>query len=198
MNIDYRIIIFAISFATNSTPFFGTPYTLVATSFLLKSGITPLNMIEVILITAIGAALAKSIMYSLGYGVRNTFKKNKNVKFFSKLINKRSFFVILFFAALFPFLPLDDFIFLIGGAGKASLLKMLEITFVSKIIKSSIEITVEAFGLIAISDLVGISPFLLGIISSIVFTILGIILFKIDWENIYTKLKDKFDLFYTD
>jgi hypothetical protein len=197
MSIDYLIIIFAISFATNSTPFFGTPYTLVATSFLIKSGITPVNMIEVILITAIGAASAKSVMYSLGFGVRSTFKRNKNVKFFSKFINKRSFFVMLFFTALFPFLPLDDFIFLIGGAGRASLLKMLEITFVSKIIKSSIEISIEAFGLIQISNLIGISPFLLGIISSIVFTILGIVIFKIDWETIYTKLKDKFGFSYT-
>ncbi len=191
MNITYLVIIFAISVATNATPFFGTPYTIVASTILLKSGVTPLNLAEVIAITAVGASIAKTVMYTIGYGIGHTLKHNKNVAFFSRFIHHRSFYVALFVLALLPGLPLDDFAFLIGGAGRASLLKMVEITLASKFIKSSIEIPLEVFGLIAVGNAIDVSPFLLGVISSIAFTILGVILFKVDWEAIYNKFKDR-------
>ncbi|MBW9140811.1 MAG: hypothetical protein K1T65_03790 [Candidatus Aramenus sp.] len=191
MNFTYLMIIFAISVATNATPFFGTPYTIVASTILLKSGVTPLNLAEVIAVTAVGAAIAKSVMYGIGYGIGHTLKHNKNVVFFSRFINHKSFYVALFILALLPGVPLDDFAFLIGGAGKASLAKMIEITFASKFIKSSIEIPLETFGLIAIGGIINVSPFLLGVISSVVFTVLSVVIFKVDWESIYNKFKDR-------
>ncbi|WP_236753280.1 hypothetical protein [Acidianus sp. HS-5] len=189
MRIFYLLIILAISIATNATPFFGTPYTLVATTLLLKCGITPINLAEAIIITGVGAAVAKSVMYFIGLGARKGLKRNRNVIFFSRFTGKKSFYITLFLASIFPFLPLDDLVYLIGGTTKTSLISMLKISLFAKIIKSSVEIPIEAFGILQISEAIGISPFETGIISTVIMTVLAIILFKIDWENTYRKIE---------
>lgn len=140
----YLALVFAISFVSNATPFFGAPYTVIASTILLKIGFSPSNFALIVFASGLGAALAKSVMYGIGYGVGSNLKNNKNVVFFHRLIKGRSFYVALFIAAVIPFFPFDDFIFLIGGAGNAPLLKMVEVTVVSKLIKSSVEIGIEA------------------------------------------------------
>lgn len=191
MDLDLLLVIFAISFVSNATPFFGAPYTLIASSILLKTGITFVNFVEVIIVTALGAATSKSIMYALGVAARRGLKNNKNVKFFSKFINTNSFYVTLFVTSVIPFLPLDDLIYLLGGVEKAKLLKMLEISFIAKIVKSSIQIPLEVFGILQISEVIGVAPLETGIISSIVLTVLAIILFKLDWEDLYRKIEKR-------
>ncbi|MCY0873853.1 MAG: hypothetical protein OWQ47_02830 [Acidianus infernus] len=86
-------------------------------------------------------------------------------------------------------MPLDDLVYLIGGTTKTSLISMLKISLLAKIIKSSIEIPIEAFGILQISEAIGISPLETGVISTVIMTILAIILFKIDWESIYRKIE---------
>ncbi|AWS00520.1 hypothetical protein DFR87_03375 [Metallosphaera hakonensis JCM 8857 = DSM 7519] len=192
MGYYYLALVFAISFVSNATPFFGAPYTVIASTILLKIGFSPSNFALIVFASGLGAALAKSVMYGIGYGVGSNLKNNKNVVFFHRLIKGRSFYVALFIAAVIPFFPFDDFIFLIGGAGNAPLLKMVEVTVVSKLIKSSVEIGIEAAGIIQIGKLTGISPVTLGVVSSIVFGVLGVLLFKIDWEKLYAKVERYF------
>ncbi|MCY0882940.1 MAG: hypothetical protein OWQ50_03885, partial [Acidianus infernus] len=162
---------------------------LVATTLLLKCGVTPINLAEAIILTGVGATVAKSFMYFIGLGARKALKRNKNVIFFSRFTSKKSFYIILFFTSIFPFLPLDDLVYLIGGTTKTSLISMLKISLLAKIIKSSIEIPIEAFGILQISEAIGISPLETGVISTVIMTILAIILFKIDWESIYRKIE---------
>lgn len=191
MNLDSLIFIFAISFAANATPFFGAPYTLIASTILIKSGINTINLIQVVLVTGVAAAISKSVMYSAGIVARRGLKNNRNVKFFSRFIKTKSFYVALFVLSIIPFLPLDDLIYLLGGVEKASLISMLEISCVAKIIKSSIEIPIEVFGIVKISEVIGLQPFETGIITSIILTVLAIILFKLDWEELYKKIEKR-------
>jgi len=186
---DFRewIFIFIISFVTNATPFFGAPYTIITSTIILRHGSNFQDLLEGILISATGATLAKSLMFAIGLILKIPLKRNKNVTFFMQIVKKRSFFLGLLITAILPILPLDDFFFLIGGTSNASLVRMLSITFVAKLIKSGIEIPLEVFGIIVISRHISLEPFILGIISSIIFTIIGIALFKIDAEKYYTK-----------
>jgi len=127
-------------------------------------------------------------MFAIGVGLRRPLKQNKNVKFFMKYVSKRPFLIGLFITTILSFFPFDDYFFLIGGTSKASLSKMLPITFSAKIIKSGFEIPLEVYGIITIGKHFRFEPLLLGIISSIVFTILGTLLFIIDIENILNKI----------
>ncbi len=192
MDYYYLALIFAISFASNATPFFGAPYTVISSTILLKFGLTPLNFAEVVVASGIGAGVAKSVMYGIGYGVGTKLRDNRNVSFFHRIIRGRSFYLAIFITAVMPFFPFDDFVFLIGGAGKASLLKMLEITIPSKVLKSSLEIGIESEGLLQIGKIIKISPVELGVISSVIFVILGVVLFKIDWEKLYLRVERYF------
>ncbi|QKR00378.1 hypothetical protein GWK48_08330 [Metallosphaera tengchongensis] len=189
MDLYYLLLIFAISFISNATPFFGAPYTLIATTFLLKFGVSIVNFVEVVLVSGIGASTAKSVMYGVGFGVGSRLKHNKNVMYFHRVAKGRSFYLILFVTSIIPFLPLDDVVFLMGGAGKTSLFKMLEVAVISKILKSILEIGIEVEGIVQISKVINVSPVNIGIISSVVFLVLGVFIFKIDWESLHQRVE---------
>jgi len=187
------IFLFIISFIANATPFFGAPYTVIATTILLKAGFNLIDYLLVVVITGLGAGISKVVMYAIGVGLRKPLKETKNMKFLAKLVNTRSFYITLFILALLPLLPLDDYLFLGGGIVRANLEKMLTITILSKLTKSAVEIALEAAGLIVIAHYIrafGITEVELGIISSIIFVILGILFFKLDWEKYYEKAEE--------
>ncbi|HLI46617.1 MAG TPA: hypothetical protein VKU94_05430 [Geobacterales bacterium] len=188
MDLREWIFIFLISFITNATPFFGAPYTIITSTIILRHGSTFNDLLEGIIVSALGATLAKNVMFGIGVVLRLPLKRNKNVSFFTRLVNRRSFFVGLLITAILPILPLDDFFFLIGGTSRASLFRMQAITFIAKLIKSGVEIPLEVFGIIVVARHIRFEPFYLGVISSVVFTILGILLFKIDVEKIYNRI----------
>lgn len=186
------IFIFFISFISNATPFFGTPYTIIATTILLRSGADLISFITVILVTALGASLSKTVMYAIGIILRKPLKENKNMVFLSRFVRFRSYYVTLFVLSIIPFFPFDDYLFLGAGVVRASLLKQLYVALLAKILKSAVEIPLEAAGFITIIHFtrsMGITELELGIIATIVFIILGIILLKIDLESLYNKLK---------
>jgi hypothetical protein len=187
----YEILfLFFISFISNATPFFGAPYTIIATTILLKAGFTPTNFLITVIVTGLGAGISKVVMYIIGIGLRRPLKDTKNMKFLSRFVNSKSFYLVLFILAILPLLPLDDYLFLGGGIIKAPLLKMLYITVLAKLTKSAFEIALEVAGIIVIAQHTkrfGITEVELGIISSVIFIILGIIFFKIDWEKYYEK-----------
>ncbi|BCU67712.1 hypothetical protein HS7_11490 [Sulfolobales archaeon HS-7] len=84
------LIIFAISFASNATPFGGVSYTLVATTYLFQDGVNPVNVILAIVVTGLGAGVAKDVMYGTGLLLRKPLSNNKNFTFIkNSLINYR-------------------------------------------------------------------------------------------------------------
>ncbi|MEM0373783.1 MAG: hypothetical protein QXV69_04005 [Sulfolobaceae archaeon] len=193
LNVYEIIFLFIVSFVSNATPFFGAPYTIIATTVLLRAGFNLIDYLIVVFVTGLGAGVSKIVMYGIGLGLRKPLKDTKNMKFLARFVNNKSFYVTLFILALLPILPIDDYLFLGGGIVKAPLSKMLSITIISKISKSAIEIALEAAGLIVIAQhtrAFGITEVELGIISSIVFVILGILLFKLDWEKYYTRAEE--------
>ncbi|QXJ34438.1 hypothetical protein [Saccharolobus shibatae] len=181
------IVIFVISFITNATPFFGAPYTLITTSILIKSGVSPLSLILAIVLSGLGASLSKLVMYALGIAIRKPLKNNKNILFIEKISRSYGFYIALLILSILPILPLDDYIFLAGGIAKLSVFKMVVVSIISKIIKSAIEISVELAGISLLASVLGINAFELSLISILVFVLLGILLFKLDWEQLLRK-----------
>ncbi|BFI76331.1 hypothetical protein [Sulfurisphaera ohwakuensis] len=186
------ILIFLISFITNILPFAGAPYTLIATNFLLAYGENIENILIVIFLSGTGAALAKTITYVLGIALKKPLRKNKNIPLINKFIKSKYFPLALFITAILPGLPLDDYLYIGGGIVKESLKKMLIITIPSKILKSSIEIPLELFGILKISDLFNLNPLFLSILLTIIFFIIGFLLIKIDWNSLYEKISEKY------
>jgi len=178
------IVIFVISFITNATPFFGAPYTLITTSILIKSGVSPLSLILAVVLSGLGASLSKLVMYALGIAIRKPLKDNKNILIIEKISKSYGFYAALFILTILPFLPLDDYIFLAGGVARLSVFRMILISIIGKTLKSGIEISIELTGISLIASIFSINEFELSIISIIVFILLGILLFKLDWEEI--------------
>ena len=188
--LEALIAIFIISFVTNATPFFGGPYTLISTTILLKYGVNPISLILVILVSGLGASTSKLVMYALGLVMRKPLKNNKNILFLHKISNHVGFYLGTFILSILPIIPFDDYVFLAVGIAKINLAKLFLISIAGKIIKSAIEINIELAGIGLISSLLDINALEISIISSIVFVILGIIMFKIDWEEILNKGKN--------
>ena len=183
------IFLFTISFVSNALPFGGAPYTLIGAFYAEKLG-----LVNVILITALGAASAKVVLYATGLGSRRLMERNKNYAFFERIVRKRSFLVALFITAIIPGLPLDDFLYLWGGSVKGDLLKMLAVTFAAKLLKSGVEIPLELRALSFASDLTGVnllSNVYFQIGSVVFFIVIGVILFVIDWEKTLNWAKEK-------
>lgn len=198
LNLDYMLsellLIFIITFASNTTPFFGVSYTLLATTFLLISGVNPLSFTLVVIITGIGAALAKALIYygALGFGGR--LRRNRNVRLLSRWVNTKSFLFSLFIAAFIPILPLDDYLYIGAGANRARLPEMLAVTISAKIAKSAVEISLELLGIIRVTDylrVLGITSVELSVLLSLFFLVLGVILYELDWERILGVLKKR-------
>lgn len=185
--IQALIVIFVISFVTNATPFFGAPYTLITASILLRYGVNPLSLFLAILVSGLGASLSKIVMYGLGITIRKPLKNNRNIQFLQRISKSLGFYLTLFILSIFPFLPLDDYIFLAAGIAKLNVIRLILISMAGKILKSGIEISIEIAGIKLISSLLGLNAFELSIISVIVFSVVGVVLFKIDWEEIVKK-----------
>lgn len=177
------ITLMLITFISNATPFFGAPYTILASILLIKQGFTPLNFIIISVTTGLAAAAAKLVMYGVGYSLRHPLKRNKNIQLLQKFIETKYFPIALFVLAILPGLPFDDYLFIGGGIARASALRMEQITGIAKVIKSFIEIYIESKGILIVSDIINISPTILGVVSFIIFLVLGIVLLKIDWEK---------------
>lgn len=183
---------FGVSFITNATPFFGASYTLIATAELISSGYTFRTFALLVLVTGLGATLAKTVVYSGALGFRRQLRKNKNVRLFQEWFQNRSFSIALFVTALTPVLPLDDYMYIGAGANKSRLASMLGVTLPAKVTKSAIEMFLEYSGVLGLSALTrksfGLSGVQFPLILSILFIGLGIFLFKLDWESLLKRV----------
>jgi membrane protein DedA with SNARE-associated domain len=183
----YALIpLFLFSLIANATPFFGASYTILATTELLANGVNLDNFALVVFVTALGASLGKAVIYAGAELFQGRLKKNKNVRLLGQWLGKTGFYLALFVTALIPALPLDDYVYLGAGANNARLPPMLGVTFLAKLVKSAFEILLELSGIIGISryHFLGLSRLDLSIFLSVVFVILGIVIYKVDWEPI--------------
>ena len=181
-------MLFLLSFVSNATAFFGASYTFIATAELAATGINLQSFTLVGFVTALGATLGKIVIYLSALGLQNSLKKNRNVRLLGTWLGKSGFYLGLFVVALLPALPLDDYVYIGAGANRARLAPMLGVTFVAKLAKSAFEILLELSGLLEISRLThrpfGLTQLQLSIIASGLFVILGIVIYKVDWEPI--------------
>jgi hypothetical protein len=185
------VFVLVVSFLSNVSPFVGASYTLLATLQLTLLGLTPINFGAVVFVSAIGATLAKVVIYFGAFGFRDILVRNKNVRLIGRYSSSDYFFVALFLTALLPVFPLDDFIFIGAGATSASLGLMSLVTFAAKLVKSAAEIWVEYTLLGDLSRLFGLHRLDLTIVLTAVFIAIGIIAYKVDWEALYGRLRNR-------
>ncbi len=186
------LFLFAIAFASNATPFFGASYTLLGTTVLLAYGFTISAYVLVVLVTATGASLAKLVLYFGGKRMRARLQKNRNVNLLERWLRHRSFLPVVFVVAVIPGLPLNDYVYIGAGANSAKLSRMFTVTLFAKLVKSFIEIGIEYAGLGRISSttgLFGLSRLGTSILLSVVFLLLGILFFKLDFEKLFSRFK---------
>ena len=183
------LFLFALSIVSNATPFFGTSYTLIATTELILIGFNLESFGMVVFVTALGATLGKVFIYAGAFGLRRSLQGNRNVKLLGHWLGRAGFYVALFITALIPILPLDDYVYLGAGANKAKLAPMLGVTFLAKLSKSAFEILLEFSGILGIFAighgklLFGLTRLEFSILLSCVFIVLGVAIYKLDWEK---------------
>jgi len=179
-------LLFLFSFVSNATAFFGASYTFIATAELAATGVNLESFALVVFVTALGATVGKIVIYLSALGLQRSLQKNKNVRLLGTWLGKSGFYLGLFVTALLPILPLDDYVYIGAGANRGRLAPMLGVTFIAKLAKSAFEILLELSGLLEIArlthHLLGLSPLELSIVASATFVILGIAIYKIDWE----------------
>lgn len=185
------VFVLIVSFLSNVSPFVGASYTLLATLQLTLLGLTQFNFALIVVVSAVGATLAKAVIYAGAFGFRETLLRNKNVRLIGKYSTRDSFYVVLFLSALLPVFPFDDFIYIGAGATSASLGIMSLVTFTAKLVKSAAEIWVEYTVLGDLSQLFGLHRLDLTLTLTAIFVVIGVVAYKVDWEALYERLRKK-------
>lgn len=187
--------LFVLSVVSNATPFFGASYTLIATADLVAYGFNAESFALVVFVTALGATVGKLFIYAGAFGLRRRLKGNKNIKLLGRWLGKAGFYLALFVTAFIPILPLDDYVYLGAGANEARLPPMLGVTFMAKLCKSTAEILLEFSGITGVSGLVyryfGLSRLDLSIIFSAFFVVLGVAIYKLDWQKMIDSFRGR-------
>ncbi|MDA4127156.1 MAG: hypothetical protein OK452_08160 [Thaumarchaeota archaeon] len=185
------LFVLIVSFLSNVSPFFGASYTLLATLQLTLIGPSPFNFLVVVVVSAVGATLAKTVIYFGAFELKGIIGKNKNVQLIGRNSTKRKFYVALFVAALLPVLPLDDFMYIGAGASAASIGLMASVTLLAKILKSGFEIAIELTILKGLFSTFGFSRLDVTIVLIAVFLVIGILIYQVDWEKTYRKIRSR-------
>jgi hypothetical protein len=184
-------VVFVFSFASNISPFVGASYTLFAVLYLSLIGPTPINFVAIVIVSALGAAAAKVVIYVGALGLKNLLLRNQNVRLIGRYSTTDTFYFVLFVAALLPVFPFDDYIYIGAGASSVSLGLMSAVTLVAKVVKSGVEIALEYTILRELSGLLGIHRLDLTLLLTGVFIVLGIVVYKLDWEGVYRRIRGK-------
>ena len=182
------IFVLGASFLSNVFPFFGASYTLLAALQLRFLGATPYHFAVIVIASAVGATLAKGVIYFGGFGFRDLLLKNRNVRLIQKYSSTGSFFLALFLAALLPVFPFDDFIFIGAGAALASLEAMLLVTLAAKVVKSTVEIGIELAILKELATFLNLQRLDITLVLTAIFVAVGVVVYKVDWEGVYKRV----------
>ena len=185
------VFVLIVSFLSNVSPFVGASYTLLTTLQLTLLGLTPFNFALLVFISAVGATMAKAVIYAGSFGLRDILVKNKNVRLIGRFSKRDSFYIALFVTALLPVFPFDDFVYIGAGASSAPLGLMSLVTFTAKLLKSAVEIWLEYAVLGDLSRLFGLHRLDLTLALTAVFVVIGIVAYKVDWEALYLRLKER-------
>jgi len=124
---------FFSAFILNIVPFGAPPYVVIV-AYEARHG---LGLWPPVLSAALGAALAKMIMYYLGVGLRRPLSRNRNVRLLARYSTSGWVYLLAFIAAVIPVVPLDDFIYLAGGASGLRALAMAATAVAGKFVKTS-------------------------------------------------------------
>jgi hypothetical protein len=182
------VFVLVVSFLSNVFPFFGASYTLLAALQLSLLGNTPYHFAVIVIVSGVGATLAKAVIYFGGFGFREFLMRNKNVRLIERYSTTGKFFLVLFLAALLPVFPFDDFLFIGAGAALASLAAMLLVTLAAKIVKSTVEIGIELAILKELATVFNFQRLDITIALTAVFLVIGVVVYKIDWESVYERV----------
>ena len=182
------VFVLAVSFLSNVFPFAGASYTLLAALQISLLGTTPYHFAVIVIVSGIGATLAKAVIYFGGFGFRGFLLRNKNVKLIERYSSTGGFFLALFLAALLPVFPFDDFIFIGAGAALASLGAMLLVTLAAKLIKSTVEVAIELAILNEVASFFDFRRLDVTLALTAMFLVIGIVVYKIDWEALYVRV----------
>jgi hypothetical protein len=180
--------VFGVSFLSNVSPFAGASYTLYSAFNLALIGFTPFNFGVIVAVSALGATIAKVVIYYGAFGLKKYIVGNKNVQLIGRNATRGDFFLILFFAALIPLLPLDDFIYIGAGATSASILAMSSVTFLAKVIKSGFEVAIELTLRSDLSAFLGFQRIDVTLLLTGVFVVIGVLVYKLDWQATFARL----------
>ncbi|WP_069807999.1 hypothetical protein [Vulcanisaeta thermophila] len=182
--------IFLVSFISNALPFFGGAYTVYATLILMRNP-TGVNTALVALVTALGASVSKNVFYALGIVLRKPLRGTSAVRLISALADRAPLWVLTIILAALPGLPLDDYLYIGSGAARVNALWLNVYIFLGKLVKSFVEIPIELLLFITLFREVhglGIGLMQFQIIMAVFFTVLGVVIFKVDWLRIYSIL----------
>ena len=185
------VFVLVVSFLSNVSPFFGASYTLLATLQLTLIGASPFNFLVVVVVSAVGATLAKVVIFFGAFGLKGVIGGNKNIRLIGRNSSSGKFYLALFVTALLPVLPLDDFVYIGAGASSASIGLMTSVTLLAKILKSGFEVALE---LTILRDLIGVFGFHrldITIVLVALFLALGILIYQLDWEEMYNRVRRK-------
>ena len=185
------VFVLTVSFLSNVSPFAGASYTLLATLQLTLLGYTPFNFGALVVVSALGATLAKVVIYFGAFGLRDLLLRNKNVRLIGRYSSTKGFYLVLFATALLPVFPFDDFVYIGAGATSASLGLMSAVTMSAKVVKSAAEIALEFTVLRDLSHLFGLHQFDLTLALTAVFVLIGVLVYKLDWEAAYWRLRGR-------
>jgi membrane protein DedA with SNARE-associated domain len=186
------LILFLVSLGSNATPFFGASYTLIATTALFADGFSVGNFVLIVFVTAVGASLGKLVLYMGGKRFGGRLEHNKSVKFLERMLARKTGLAVVFVTALIPGLPLDDYVYVGAGASGSRLTGMFIVTFLAKVLKGFLEIGIEYAGLgrlYTATGLTGLSRLETSILFSVVFLVVGVVLYKVDLEKVISRLK---------
>ncbi|WP_291998902.1 hypothetical protein [Caldivirga sp.] len=184
----YTMLVFAVSLVSNATPFFGAAYTVYASVILMNLKPNAPVIILFIVVTALGAALAKNTIYLIGVALRRPMAKSRNMTFLKGLLRLGFLWLVVVILAVIPGIPLDDYLYVGTGAAGASLSRLNAYVLLGKLIKSSIEIPIELTLLNTIynaTSTLGLSRLEFQLTFAVVFTVVGVVLYKLDWWSIY-------------
>ena len=185
------VFVLVVSFLSNVSPFFGASYTLLATLQLTLIGPSPLNFLVVVVVSAAGAAAAKVVIYYGAFGLKGIIGGNKNIRLIGRNASTRKFYLALFVTALLPVLPLDDFIYVGAGASGAPIGLMASVTLLAKVLKSGFEVALELTILKELGSVFGFHRVDVTIALIAVFLVIGILIYKLDWEGTYEKVRGR-------
>ena len=180
--------VLGVAFISNVSPFFGASYTLLATLQLNLLGFSTFNFFVVVVFSAVGATLAKLVIYVGAFGFRGFLLGNKNVRLIGRASSSVKFYAVLFVAALIPVLPLDDFIYIGAGATSTSIGLMTGVTLAAKTVKSLVEVALEYAILSDLRNALNLHSIDITLVLIALFLVIGIGVYKLDWEEAYRRI----------